>query len=108
MISLEQALQRAVAVSVNVELDDFEVRSSIDDESLTVAVVDGRSGGNGVAWEIAETLHSQILPEVEEVLACENCHSYCEECLLLPRTPAFYLDNNLLDKQVARNFVNGD
>lgn len=108
MVSFEQALQRAIAVSVNVELDDFEVRSSIDNESLTVAVVDGRSGGNGVAWEVAETLHSRILPEVEEVLACENCYSYCEECLLLPRTPAFYLDNDLLDKQVARDFVHGD
>jgi len=105
MVSLEQALQRAIAVSVNVELDDFEVRSSIDDESLTVTVVDGRSGGNGVAWEVAETLRSQILPEVKEVLACENCYSYCEECLLLPRTPAFYLENDLLDKQLVRDFV---
>lgn len=108
MVSLEQALQRAIAVTVKVELDDFQVKSSVDDGSLTVTVVDGRSGGNGVSWEVAETLESEVLPAFEDVVGCTNCHQYCEECLLLPRTPAFYLDNNLLDKRLLQEFVMTD
>jgi hypothetical protein len=105
MVSIEQALNRAIAVTVNVELDDFQVQSNIDDETLSIGIVDGRSGGNGIAWEVADTLHSEVLPTLREIIGCSNCHQYCEECLLLPRTPGFYLENDLLQKPLLQQLL---
>lgn len=99
MVSLQQAVKRAVSVVGHFDLGDFNVTTSLDSETVSVIVTDSRQGGNGVAWHLVSYLEGSLINEVTTIVTCENCHHYCEECLLLPRTPASYLENGLLDRQ---------
>jgi hypothetical protein len=39
------------------------------------------------------------------VAGCNRCGDYCDECLLLSRTPAYYLDNDLLDRRTLSAII---
>jgi hypothetical protein len=96
LVSLEQALNKAIAVVAQCDRSDFRVTATKADNEVVVHIVDSRQGGNGISWQVWEQLPA-IESRVGEIATCDRCNDYCDECLLLSRTPAFYLENNLLD-----------
>jgi ATP-dependent helicase YprA (DUF1998 family) len=96
LVSLEQALNKAIAVVAQCDRSDFRVTATKADDEVVVHIVDSRQGGNGISWQVWEQLPA-IESRVGEIATCDRCNDYCDECLLLSRTPAFYLENNLLD-----------
>ncbi|WP_224333534.1 DEAD/DEAH box helicase [Haloprofundus halobius] len=95
LTSLEQALQRAVAIVAECDRSDFRIKSTTTGDTVKISLVDSRQGGNGITWRVQESL-TQVGARVDEIADCD-CVSYCDECLLLSRTPAHYLENDLLD-----------
>jgi len=96
LVSLEQALDKAITVVAQCDRSDFRVTTDKTGDTVIVRIVDSRQGGNGIAWQVWEQL-ADIESRVAEIAACDRCTDYCDECLLLSRTPAYYLENDLLD-----------
>ncbi len=103
LTSLEQALQRAVAIVAECDRSDFRVKSTTTGTKVEVSLVDSRQGGNGITWRIHESL-GEVETRINEIAECD-CVAYCDECLLLSRTPAHYLENNLLDHRTLAALV---
>ncbi|WP_435362362.1 DEAD/DEAH box helicase [Haloarchaeobius sp. DFWS5] len=106
LVSLQQACKRAIAIQGQFDLADFDVMVNLVDDTLQLTVTDGREGGTGVAWRLREFLREGFTDQLEQIANCNNCQHYCEECLLLPRTPASYLESGLLDRQPLVKFLN--
>jgi|AntDeeMinimDraft_5_1070356.scaffolds.fasta_scaffold01905_2 hypothetical protein len=106
LVSLEQAMEKAIAIVAECDRDDFRVKASTTGTDVVVHVVDSRQGGNGITWQVLDRL-SAVERRVREVADCDRCTDYCDECLLLARTPAYYLDNDLLDRRTLRAVVGG-
>jgi ATP-dependent helicase YprA (DUF1998 family) len=98
LTSIEQAMKRAVAVVAECDRSDFRIKTKTTEDSVKVFLVDSRQGGNGIAWQVRESLRD-VEEKVREIADCERCVDYCDECLLISRTPAHYLENNLLDSR---------
>jgi hypothetical protein len=105
LASLEQAVKKAVAVIADADLQDFRVTTSLTSNDIELFIVDGRQGGNGITWQIQQELDGEFSKAVADVADCNRCADFCEECLLLSRTPPAYLENNLLNKFTLRDFV---
>lgn len=103
-VSLEQALTKAIAVIAQSDQDDFRVKAMASGNEVRVYVVDNRQGGNGIAKQVQDALVA-VEDEVQQVVDCGQCGAYCENCLLIERTPAAYLENNLLDRTVLQGAV---
>jgi hypothetical protein len=69
--------------------------------------MDGTEGGNGITWDLYNSIEhrSALTTEVSRIVSCTNCARYCDECLLLERTPSIYLEQNLLEKNVVRAII---
>ena len=104
LTSLEQALDRAIPVVVKCDRSDYRVKASITNDAIEVYIVDGRQGGNGIGWHVHDSL-SEVADQVVDVADCDRCVDYCDECLLLSRTPSHYLENNLLDHRMLATVV---
>ncbi|SDJ59083.1 DEAD/DEAH box helicase [Natronorubrum texcoconense] len=107
LVSLEQSLEKAVAIVANCDRSDFNVKTSTTDETLDIFIVDGRQGGNGITWQVFEEV-DRLEEHVIDIASCKRCHSYCDECLLLSRTPAYYLENDLLDRRTLAGIVGNE
>lgn len=107
LTSLEQTFKKAVAVVAECDLDDFTVQAKKTDDAVQVYVVDGREGGNGISWQITRSIldSGRFETEVAHVVDCTECRHYCNQCLLLARTPGFYLENDLLDRQLVVELI---
>lgn len=103
-VSLEQALTKAVAVVTQSDQDDFRVKVTATDGELSVYIVDSRQGGNGIATQVDRHLDA-VVDEVRNVIDCDQCSGYCENCLLIERTPATYLDNDLLNRTLLATAI---
>jgi ATP-dependent helicase YprA (DUF1998 family) len=97
LVSLEQALEKSVAIVAECDRSDFRVKTVTTDDEVLVYLVDSRQGGNGITWQVYDQL-AAVEQRVREVAACDRCEDYCDECLLLARTPAYYLENDLLNR----------
>ena len=106
LTSLEQAFDRAIPVVVKCDRSDYRVKASITENSVEINIVDGRQGGNGISWHVDESL-TEVADRVIEVADCSRCVDYCDECLLLSRTPSHYLENDLLDHRTLSAIVDG-
>jgi ATP-dependent helicase YprA (DUF1998 family) len=106
LTSLEQAVTKAVAIVAECDQDDFRVSTRVgqDDDQIDLYIVDSRQGGNGISWQAQDRLHA-VETRVREVAGCDRCVDYCDECLLLQRTPGYYLDNDLLDSRTLAAVV---
>lgn len=107
LTSFEQTFNKAIAVVAECDLDDFTVDAKKTDDAVQVHVVDGREGGNGISWQITQSIldSDRFETEVADVVDCEECRHYCNQCLLLERTPGFYLANDLLDRQIVLELI---
>ncbi|WP_254523993.1 DEAD/DEAH box helicase [Natrinema caseinilyticum] len=106
LVSLEQSLEKAIAIVAECNRDDFRVKASTTGKDVVVYIVDSRQGGNGITWQVLDRL-SAVERRVREVADCDRCRNYCDECLLLARTPAYYLDNDLLDRRTLAAIIGG-
>jgi hypothetical protein len=104
LTSLEQALSKAIAVTAPCDLSDFRVKATKTTGEVTVQVVDSRQGGNGITWQVLQGL-ADVESQTRSVADCDRCRDYCDECLLLSRTPAYYLENDLLDHTTLEALV---
>ena len=104
LVSLEQALDKAIAVVAQCDRSDFRVKTDKTESKVLIQIVDSRQGGNGIAWQVWEEI-SDIETRVAEIADCERCNDYCDECLLLSRTPAYYLENDLLNNQMLERVI---
>jgi hypothetical protein len=104
LTSLEQALQRAIAIVAECDRSDFRVKTVTTDETVELFVVDSRQGGNGISWRVHEGLH-EVESRVTEIADCDRCVDYCDECLLISRTPAHYLENDLLNHRTLETIL---
>jgi hypothetical protein len=107
LTSLEQAFDRAIPVVVKCDRSDYRVKASITESAVEVNIVDGRQGGNGISWHVHESL-ADVADHVVDVADCDRCVDYCDECLLLSRTPSHYLENDLLDHRTLTAVVGGE
>lgn len=104
LTSLEQAFNRAIPVVVKCDRSDYRVKAAITDTAVEVFIVDSREGGNGIGWHVHQSL-DEVAERVTEVADCDRCVDYCDECLLLSRTPSHYLENDLLDHRMLAAVV---
>ncbi|GAB6878228.1 hypothetical protein JCM17823_05020 [Halorubrum gandharaense] len=107
LTSLEQSFDRAIPVVVKCDRSDYRVKASITEDAVEVNIVDGRQGGNGISWHVHESL-AEVADHVVDVADCDRCVDYCDECLLLSRTPSHYLENDLLDHRTLAAVVGGE
>jgi ATP-dependent helicase YprA (DUF1998 family) len=105
LASLEQSLTKAVAVVAEADQQDFRVKTTLTDDAVELLIVDSRQGGNGITWQVAQELTGELPTTITKVSNCTNCADFCEECLLLARTPPSYLENDLLNKHTLRAIV---
>ncbi|KTG11399.1 ATP-dependent helicase [Haloprofundus marisrubri] len=105
LVSLQQALEKAIAVVAECDRADFRVKTEKTDETVSVYIVDSRQGGNGITWQVRENLEHRIPKEVVSIANCSRCGDYCDECLLLSRTPAHYLENDLLNHRTLESIL---
>jgi hypothetical protein len=107
LVSLQQALEKSVAIIAECDRDDFRVKVTDTGENIDIFVVDSREGGNGVTWQVYKSIQEGDVLErrIHEIAGCENCSGYCDECLLIARTPAFYLEKDLLNKFALRAVI---
>ncbi|MFD1646887.1 DEAD/DEAH box helicase [Haloarchaeobius litoreus] len=98
MVSLEQSLEKAISIVAECDRSDFRVKATSTGDEFRVYVVDSRQGGNGITWQVLDRL-GVVEENVYDVVDCDRCRDYCDECLLLSRTPAHYLENDLLDRR---------
>jgi len=105
LASLEQAVKKAVAVIADSDLQDFRVTTSLSSDDVELFIVDGRQGGNGITWQVHQEFDGEFPSAVADVADCDRCADFCEECLLLSRTPPSYLENNLLNKFTFQSIV---
>ena len=106
LVSFQQACKRAIAIQGRFDLADFDVMAGLADDVLQLTVTDSRQGGTGVAWRLKEFFGDELSSQISEIVTCDNCQHYCEECLLLPRTPASYLEGGLLNRQLLVRVLN--
>lgn len=104
LASLEQAVTKSVTVVADCDQQDFRVKTTVTPDTLELYVVDGRQGGNGITWQVLQE-QPTFVTTIEDVASCDRCADYCEECLLLSRTPPAYLENDLLNKYVLRDAI---
>jgi hypothetical protein len=104
LTSLEQALNKAIAVSASCDLSDFRVKAVKTKNEVTVQIVDSRQGGNGITWQVLQGL-ADVETQAQSVADCDRCRDYCDECLLLSRTPAYYLENDLLNHTTLETLI---
>jgi hypothetical protein len=97
LVSLEQALEKSIAIVAECDRSDFRVKTVTTSDEVLVYLVDSRQGGNGITWQVYDQL-AAVEQRVREVADCDRCEDYCDECLLLARTPAYYLENDLLNR----------
>ncbi|WP_244166243.1 DEAD/DEAH box helicase [Halorubrum ezzemoulense] len=107
LVSLEQALEKAVSVAAQCDRSDFRVEAAIEGSEVVVRVIDSRQGGNGIAWQVWEGI-DDVAAHVADVASCDRCADYCDECLLLSRTPGYYLENNLLNHRTLSALIGGN
>jgi len=107
LVSLQQALEKAIAIVAECDRSDFRVKAMRTANTVDVHIVDSRQGGNGVTWQVLQSL-SDLEARVVEVADCDRCVDYCDECLLLARTPAYYLEKDLLDRRMLAATVGKD
>ncbi|NUE03625.1 DEAD/DEAH box helicase [Halorubraceae archaeon YAN] len=102
LVSLEQAFAKSIAVVAECDLGDFDVKARKTDSSLDIYITDGREGGNGISWQVSQAIieSNEFEPRVREVGHCDECNQFCNQCLLLERTPGFYLKNDLLHRKM--------
>ena len=100
-VSLEQALTKAITVTTQSEQGDFRVKATATENLLHIYIVDNRQGGNGISSQV-DTHFDDVEDEVLNVIDCDSCGAYCENCLLIERTPATYLENNLLQRSLLK------
>jgi len=110
LVSLQQALKKSVAIIAECDRDDFRVKVTDTGEHIDIFVVDSREGGNGVTWQVYKSIQEGDILErrIHEIAGCESCSGYCDECLLIARTPAFYLEKDLLNKFALRAIIGMD
>jgi len=110
LVSLQQALKKSVAIIAECDRDDFRVKVTDTGEDIDIFVVDSREGGNGVTWQVYKSIQEGDILErrIHEIAGCESCSGYCDECLLIARTPAFYLEKDLLNKFALRAIIGMD
>jgi hypothetical protein len=107
LVSLEQAVKKSVAIIAECDQDDFSVKAADTGSEIDVYIIDGQEGGNGITWQVYKSIEesTELDREVSQVASCTNCSQYCDGCLLLERTPAFYLENDLLNKHSLRAII---
>lgn len=104
LVSLEQALNKAIAIVAQCDRSDFRVKVDRAESDVIVQIVDSRQGGNGISWQVWRDL-TEVESRVDEVAGCDRCNDFCDECLLLSRTPAYYLENDLLDHRMLATVI---
>lgn len=107
VITFQQAFKKAVSVILHCELGDFDCYWNMDGENVYFYVYDTFEGGSGITKRVFEdwTGAQRVLENIKQTLSMNCCSDYCERCLILPRTPEFYLRKGLLNKQIGRVFV---
>ncbi len=106
LVSLEQAIEKSVAIVAECDRSDFRVKTVTSGDEIIVYLVDSRQGGNGITWQVFDQLDA-VEERIREVADCERCDDYCDECLLLARTPAYYLENDLLNRRTLATITEG-
>lgn len=107
-ITLQAAIQLAVSMEFEVEDGDFTITHLIDDKFIHWFVY-GASFGSPVAEMVYQDFNAGVQgalwQKVVDVLTKSTCcHSYCDRCILLPRTPEFVLRQKFLNKAVFRSW----
>lgn len=107
LVSLIQALKRAICIVINCELRDFDVDFSASQETLEIFIYDNREGGNNISERVREDIlgERQIQKAIVEIANCKFCSRFCDRCLLIQRTPSHILKKRLLDRQELKRLL---
>ena len=107
IVSLIQALKRAICIVNRCELQDFNIDFTANDKTLGLYFYDNREGGNSISERIYEDLlgEKKILAAVTDIANCSHCSRFCDRCLLIQRTPAYILQRQLLDRNELKRLL---
>ncbi|MHA1340226.1 MAG: DUF1998 domain-containing protein [Promethearchaeota archaeon] len=101
-ISFNAALKLAISLELNCNLDDLITDFDINENYLFCYIQDNFEEGNGICTEIFDLIQNDELGFIRKAKSILNqncCINYCENCILLPRTPPNYVASGLLDKK---------
>ncbi|MHA1439605.1 MAG: DEAD/DEAH box helicase [Promethearchaeota archaeon] len=112
LISFNQILKRTVSIISDCELDDFELFWIYDHKKIHYYLLEGLGGTQGISdtvyFELCKPTNNKFLKLLKEFINCRKCGSksnFCSSCLLLRRTPEFYISKNLLNKNLLKQVL---
>lgn len=100
LYSMGYGLRSVMARRLGVEPIEIQCEPQFVTEGIRLLVFDNETEGAGLAHPIYSDLEL-VLDDVAARLESCTCPDYCENCLLLPRTPSFLLDRGLLERQLG-------
>lgn len=111
LTSFNQLLKRAISITADCELNDFEFFWIFHNKKIHYYLLDGLGGTQGISDIVYSDLSnssSYIFKLMREFINCPVCGSkskYCSSCLLLRRTPEFIISKGLLNKNVLKKVL---
>ncbi|MCU4751930.1 DUF1998 domain-containing protein [Halobacteria archaeon AArc-curdl1] len=100
LYSVGYSLRSVMARQLGVNPIEIQCEPHLLNDYLRLLVYDNEPGGAGLSYPIYKNL-SAVFDEASMQLETCECSNYCENCLLLPRTPTFLLDKNLLQRELG-------
>lgn len=100
LYSLGYGLRSVMARRLGVNPIEIQCEPHLFPEQIRLLIYDNESGGAGLSYPIFQDIE-EVMDETALQLQSCTCPDYCESCLLLPRTPTFLLENDLLDRKLG-------
>lgn len=100
MYSLGYGLRNVMARRLGVNPIEIQCEPHLFPRQVRLLVYDNESGGAGLSYPIFQDIE-EVMDETALQLQSCTCPDYCENCLLLPRTPTFLLENDLLNRELG-------
>ena len=100
LYSLGYGLRSVMARRLGVNPIEIQCEPHLFPEQIRLLIYDNESGGAGLSYPIFQDIE-EVMDETALQLQSCTCPDYCENCLLLPRTPTFLLENDLLNRELG-------
>lgn len=100
LYSLGYGLRSVMARRLGVNPIEIQCEPHLFPNQVRLLIYDNESGGAGLSYPIFKDI-AEVMDETALQLQSCTCPAYCENCLLLPRTPTFLLENDLLDRELG-------
>ncbi|MHA1280966.1 MAG: DEAD/DEAH box helicase [Promethearchaeota archaeon] len=105
LYSIQQSLKKIISLYTESDLNEFDVFFTFSDDFINFYIIDNAEGGNGISKRVFNSLNSdnEIYSFLENgILNCKECLDFCDNCLLIERTPEYIVRKRLLNHNLLK------